>query len=81
MIRVDDTAYISALPVEDKYLRDAGHLRFFVAVREKENAPPATASAGEVVYKLCAADQVRAGDPAVAYRQHGIALVAQPAAP
>ncbi len=81
LIRVNDAAYLQALPPGDKFLHDAGMIRSFVAVREKENAPGRSVSNGVAIYNLCRADQVRADDPAVAYRQQGIALVEQPAAP
>ena len=81
LVRVDDAAYLQALPPGDKYLHDAHMIRSFVAIREKENTPLPSGSTNTAVYDLCRADQVRADDPAVAYREHGIALMAQPAAP
>jgi hypothetical protein len=53
----------------------------FVTVRENENSPRQSVTNSVAIYNLCRADQVRADDPAVAYREHGIALVAQPATP
>ncbi|MGD0253891.1 MAG: hypothetical protein ABSC01_14490, partial [Verrucomicrobiota bacterium] len=81
LIQVNDAAYLQALPPGDKFLHDADMIRSFVVVREKENAPLQSVATGVAIYNLCRADQVRADDPAVAYREHGIALVAQPATP
>jgi hypothetical protein len=81
LIRVNDDTYLRALPPGDKFLHDADMICTFVTVRENENSPRQSVSNSVAIYNLCRADQVRADDPAVAYREHGIALVAQPATP
>lgn len=81
LIRVEDAAYLRALPPGDKFLHDADMICTYVAVRENENSPRQSPSNSAAIYNICRADRVRADDPAVAYRDHGIALVAQPAAP
>ena len=60
LIRVDDAAYLQSLPAEDKCLRDAAMIGSFVVVREKENAPPPSASTGVTIYNFASADQVQA---------------------
>jgi hypothetical protein len=77
-VRVEVAAYRRALPPEDKYLRQAELIYDYVAVREAENRLPAETRTPPLIYKLALADQVKPGDPAVAYRKFGIALVAQP---
>lgn len=53
-------------------------IRRYVLVREQRSLALSGAPTGSVTYALQEADSVTAGDPAVAYAAHGIALVALP---
>jgi hypothetical protein len=81
LVRVDDAAYLSSLSRKQEVQRDAALIRLYVAIREKELASMSDGSAEPVVYKLCQADAVSSEDKAVAYRAHGIALIADGHAP
>jgi len=74
-IEVVDADPASAQSSHEPVYRDAALIRRFVEVREKENRS-AVAAPKVTVYRLCSSAQPGAGDPAVAYRGNGIALVA-----
>lgn len=77
-VRVEVAAYHQSSPPDDKSLHQAELISDYVAVREAENGLPADVRTSPLIYKLSFADQVEPGDPAVAYRKSGIALVARP---
>jgi len=79
-IQVDDSAYMHSLSPDDKFHPDAKLIRRYVAIREKEVGAISNNQTASVTYTLCAADQVGQGDAAIAYQDHGIALVALPSA-
>jgi hypothetical protein len=75
---------------EDKYMRAMAitshwassypyQISVYVAIRECENAPPSTMPSVVLSYEMFSAEQVNLDNPAVAYRKHGLALVAVPA--
>ena len=79
-VQVDDADYLQALPQQEKLLHQAGLIRWYVAIREKEDsALPGNTAA--MTCRLRAADQVRPEDPAVIYIGNGIALVVQTSKP
>ena len=77
-VQVDDAAYLASLSPTDRYHHDAKLIRRYVAMREKETG--ALSDNQTATFMLLAADQVTPADPAIAYRDHGIALVAAPPA-
>jgi len=79
-IRIDDAAYVRDAPLPDRIRRDAGLIQAYVNVREREAAARAS-SLRSVTYRLCQEIRAKPGDPAVAYRGNGIALVALSAEP
>ncbi len=77
-VDLDDTAYLAAVPSGQKRPeRDAGLVRRYVAVREKERLGVGTQPVPRAVYVLSASNSFRNGDPDVAYCGNGIALVAR----
>jgi hypothetical protein len=76
-VRVEATTYVQSLPASDKLHRDAGEIRMYVAIREKETALPSSHPAEPATYNLCRFYEVSPTDERVAYRAHGIALVAE----
>ena len=50
----------------------------YVAIRERENTLPSAIQTPVLTFKMFLADQIKPDNPAVAYRNHGIALVALP---
>ena len=70
---------------DDEYMRTAApnyppsiyphQICQYVAIRELENALPSAVQTPVLTYKIVPADQVKADNPAVAYQNHGIALV------
>jgi hypothetical protein len=77
-IQIDDVAYLhSFAPLDDDH-RDIRQVRQYVIVREKETGSGGNTNNPPVVYKLRRASEVDEGDTAVAFRDNGIALVAQP---
>jgi len=77
-VQVEVADYRLALPPPDKYLREAEIIYDYVGVREMENGLPVDAKTPPLICKLCTVDQVRPGDPVVAYRKFGIAPIAIP---
>ena len=80
-VQVADAPYLKALGPGETAQKDAELIRRYVGVREQEAAMMSGPPLASVTYILRRADQVAAEDPATAYRGHGIALVATPAAP
>jgi hypothetical protein len=80
-IRVEAGEYIRSLQPKDVPGRYAREICNYVAIRERENALSSNVQAHPLAFKICLADQVKPGDPAVACRERGIALVAMPADP
>ena len=87
LVRVEDDEF-----QEDEYRRAMAltsrwasaypfQIRTYVAIREKENNFPSAGHYPESTYKIILADQVQPGNPAIAYRGHGLALVAAPPKP
>jgi hypothetical protein len=77
-LRVDDTLYLEGLAQTEQRRRDAGLLRSYVALRERESAGPAGLTGEWASYRLCREEEVSANDAKIAYRAQGIALVAEP---
>ena len=80
-IQVDDAAYLASLSPGDRYHYDAKLIRRYVAIREKETGAISDNQIASTTFTLCAADQAKPGDAAIAYKDHGIALVAGPLSP
>jgi hypothetical protein len=87
LIRVEDDEF-----QEDEYMREMAitsrwassyphHICTYVAIRERGSSLLSTSQPPVSIYKIVLADQVKPDNPAVAYREHGIALVAVPAKP
>jgi hypothetical protein len=75
-VRVDAIPYLRGFPRRDEVHQQAVLLRDYVVVREKEFVLLSGQQTAPVIYTLCRADQVTRRDTAVAYRAHGIALIA-----
>jgi 4-amino-4-deoxy-L-arabinose transferase-like glycosyltransferase len=80
-IKVDDAAYLASLSPDDRYHHDAKLIRRYVEIREKETGAAPGSQTASVTFTLCAADQTKPGDAAIAYKDHGIALIAGPHSP
>jgi 4-amino-4-deoxy-L-arabinose transferase-like glycosyltransferase len=81
-IQVEDDEYMWATapkPGPGNYYPD--QICQYVAIRERENGLLSAGQPPVAIYKIVLADQVKLDNPAVAYREHGIALVAVPARP
>ena len=78
---VDDQALAKELYGRDDALSDAKLIGRYVATREVESAMLGGEKGPPMIFTLRRADQADAGAPEVAYRAHGIALVAAPPAP
>lgn len=76
-IQIDDSAYLRSLAPQDNAHRDANLIRRYTFVREKETHSFESTGNPAAHYKLCRADEVAEGDPAVAFRGNGVALVRQ----
>jgi hypothetical protein len=82
LIQVEDDGYIQAIPSkhEPSYYYP-GQICQYVAIRERESSLLSASQPPATIYKIVPADQVTPDNPAVAYHEHGIALVAVPAKP
>jgi len=81
-IQVEDDGYMQAIapkPGPDYYY--PRQICQYVAIRERESGLFSVSQPPVSIYKIVLADQVKLDNPAVAYRKHGIALVAVPAKP
>jgi hypothetical protein len=80
-VRVDITAYIQGFPRSDEVHREAGMIRRYVEVREKEAGVRLSEGQSPSTYELLRSNQVTAGNLRIAYQAHGIALVGPVATP
>ena len=80
-IQVDDSPYLKAIRHKRDPKANAKLIRYYVAIREKEAFLISGRRTEPVTFTLCPADELPAEDPAVAYRAHGIALVASAGSP
>lgn len=81
-VQVEDGGYLQAIPPKHEpsyYYPD--QICQYVAIRERERKPLSASLPARSVYKIVPAGQVAPENPAVAWREHGIALVAVPAGP
>lgn len=76
-VGVEAAAYLNELPRWCEPYNAASSISHYVALREKERARTCASPQETVTYHLCRADQATPGDPRIAYRAHGIALVAK----
>jgi hypothetical protein len=76
-LRVDDTFYLEGLAQTEQRRRDAGLLRSYVALRERESGGRTDLRGGWASYRLCREEEVSVNDARVAFRAQGIALVAE----
>ncbi len=81
LIRVEDDEYMRTMLLRRGPNSYPHQICAYVAIRECENALPSTMQTPVLSYEIFFADQVKPDSPAVAYREHGIALVAVPAKP
>lgn len=86
LIRVEDDkfqedAYMRAMAITSQASTYPRYICTYVAIRECENVLPSTMRTSVLNYEIFSADQVKPDSPDVAYREHGIALVAVPAKP
>ncbi len=72
---VDAGSYVSNLTPGDEVHAGALLLAAYIAIRQQEAGSRAVWQGKPVIYQLRAAGQVEPGDPNVAYRGHGIAIV------
>jgi 4-amino-4-deoxy-L-arabinose transferase-like glycosyltransferase len=82
LIQVEDDGYLQAIapkPGPGCYYPD--QICQYVAIRERESRLLSAGQPPVSIYKIVLAGQVKLDNPAVAYREHGIALVAVPAKP
>lgn len=80
LIQVEDNEYLRAVaPNAPNFYPH--QICQYVAIRERENAPFSAIQAPVLTYKIFPAGQVKLDSQSVAYRKHGIALVAVPARP
>lgn len=75
-VQVDDTGYREKHLGEERIYGNAKLIRRYVLVREREALVQSGIPTGSVTYTLRDADDVTAGDGAVGYVAHGVALVA-----
>jgi hypothetical protein len=80
-VQVDDDAYVRSFPRGDVLHRPAKFIRTYAEIRERESTMLSGVQRPSVSYTLCGADQTTPGDASIAYRAHGIALVAAPGRP
>jgi len=80
-IQVEDSPYLKAISHKRDPKANAKLISYYVAIREKEAFLISGRRTEPVTFTLCPADELPAEDPAVAYRAHGIALVASAGSP
>jgi hypothetical protein len=73
--QIDPGPYMASLKPRDEVRSGALLLAAYVAIRQQDPGASSGCHGRPVVYQLRTADQVRSGDPSVAYVGHGIALV------
>lgn len=73
---IDDRAYLESLSPAEKNQADAKHIRYYVAVREKECGRAHAQQGATVTYRLCRSHNIAPGDPRVAFAGNGVALIA-----
>ena len=81
LIQVEDDEYMRATASRDRPSSYPHQICQYVAIRERENGLPSAVQAPVLTYKIVLAGQIKLDNPAVAYREHGIALVTVPAKP
>jgi hypothetical protein len=74
---VDSTEFLRTMRPGETELKEAALLTRYVPVRERELDMLRGAVTESVRYRLCRAEEAGSGDPKVAYRGNGIALVAE----
>ena len=81
-IQVEDDGYMQATaPKPGPGYYYPHQICQYVAIRERESSLLSSGQPPVSIYQIVLADQVKLDNPAVAYREHGIALVAVPARP
>lgn len=81
LIQVEDDRYIRTVAPKEWPSSYPDQICAYVAIRERESGLLSAGQPPVSVYKIVLADQVQLDNPAVVYREHGIALVAAPANP
>jgi 4-amino-4-deoxy-L-arabinose transferase-like glycosyltransferase len=81
LIQVEDGEYMQAITPKHGPSSYPHQICQYVAIRECENSLLSAIQPPVSIYKIVPANQVRLDNPAIAYREHGIALVAVPAKP
>ena len=81
LIQVEDDRYIRTVAPKSWPSSYPLQICQYVAIREREGGLLSAGQTPVSIYKIVLADQVTLDNPAVAYHEHGIALVAVPARP
>ena len=79
LVQVEDDEYMQVTAPRRAPSSYPDQICHYVAIRELENALPSTIQVPVLTYKIVLANQVKPEDTAVAYHDHGIALLALPA--